>query len=209
MDKFCQWLAANLDNTSLEMENREEYRDAAIMIPLVEKQGEWHILFEVRSLDLKWQPGEICFPGGRIEASDESPDVTAVRETCEELGVTVDKITLLGNLNYIVSQIGVIVHPFIGILEDTDNLQLNEMEVAEVFTVPLQYFQSTNPIEATMEFGTRPLAGFPFHLLPQYSEGWNTRGRYPLYFYQYGQYVIWGLTARILYSFLYSCKKYK
>ena len=60
---------------------------SAVLIPFVQVDGEWHILFEVRSLTMRKQPGDISFPGGRIDPTDASPMAAAIRETTEELGV--------------------------------------------------------------------------------------------------------------------------
>ena len=57
----------------------------AVLVPLVEREGKLHILYEVRSQDMRRQPGEVCFPGGRIEG-DETPEACAIRETEEAPG---------------------------------------------------------------------------------------------------------------------------
>lgn len=66
----------------------------AVLVPLVEREGKLHILYEVRSQDMRRQPGEVCFPGGRIEG-DETPEACAIRETEEELGIPTASITVL------------------------------------------------------------------------------------------------------------------
>ena len=60
---------------------------SAVLIPLIQVDGEWHILFEVRSLTMRKQPGDISFPGGRIDKTDPTPLAAALRETYEELGI--------------------------------------------------------------------------------------------------------------------------
>lgn len=202
MDSFCQRLASKLLTTAVKMENQEDYRNSAVLVPLIKKNDEWNILFEVRSAHLKWQPGEICFPGGHIEAEDKTPDITAVRETCEELGLHRDEIQILGSLNYIVSQIGVILQPYVGVVSSHEAIRPNTAEVAETFIVPISFFLATKPLAAEMEVATRPLPGFPYELVPQYTAEWTKRGTYPVYFYKYQQYIIWGITARVLHRFL-------
>jgi 8-oxo-dGTP pyrophosphatase MutT (NUDIX family) len=185
------------------MENKDDFRPSAVMIPLVYENGHWSILFEVRALGLQWQPGEICFPGGRIETSDASPEAAALRETVEELGVQQDDIEILGALDFIVSPIGVMVYPFVGVIHKPENIAVNAGEVAEFFTVPLAYLVKNPPIVGHMESGTRPSSDFPLHLLPDtYKKDWNRRFKYPLHFYTYEDKVIWGLTGRILFSFV-------
>ncbi|NEU34154.1 CoA pyrophosphatase, partial [bacterium LRH843] len=63
----------------------DEFLQFAVLVPLVQKQDELHVLFEVRAHHLRRQPGEICFPGGKIEPNDSTPQDAAVRETTEEL----------------------------------------------------------------------------------------------------------------------------
>ena len=62
----------------------------AVLVPLVERDGEVYVLYEVRAATMRRQPGEVCFPGGHIEG-DESPENCAVRETWEELGIPAEK----------------------------------------------------------------------------------------------------------------------
>lgn len=174
---------------------------AAVLVPMIIKNGQLEILFEVRSAKLTWQPGEVCFPGGKIDKSDATPVDAAVRETMEELGIARDKIAVLGTMDEIISPIGVRLYPTVGYLEDTE-LYLNDAEVAEVFSVPLSWLLQVEPHTAKMEMGTRPLENFPFWLLPNYPDKWRKRSTYEVLFYQYQSYVIWGLTAYVLDRFI-------
>ena len=80
---------------------------AAVAVPLLEIDGEDHVVFTVRSNKLRRQPGEISFPGGHCEPNDKSGAHAAIRECSEELGINLDQIELLGNLDCLVSAIGV------------------------------------------------------------------------------------------------------
>ena len=160
------------------------------------------MLFEVRAAGLGWQPGDVCFPGGRYECGDDSFAKTAVRETCEELGITEDKIELCGELDYLVTHMGPIIHPFVGKLEHDVKLACNSDEVAEIFTVPLDFLLNFEPRVAHMELANRATEDFPFDLLPRHPREWHKRKGYNIYFYEYQGHVIWGLTARILHGFL-------
>jgi len=177
---------------------------AAVLIPLIQIGNEPAILFEVRASQLNWQPGEICFPGGRIEESDTDARAAAVRETTEELGIKPDNIQILGELGEMVSPIGVILKPYVGLITCCD-FQLSRDEVAEVFTVPLSFLLSAEPLIAHMEMGNRPQDDFPFELVPHYSQEWKRRRTYKVLFYQYEKHVIWGLTAQVLKSFIDIC----
>ena len=69
----------------------------AVLVPLVESEQGWQVLYEVRAAKLHRQPGEVCFPGGKMEGT-ESPESCALRETWEELSIPQDHIHLLGRL---------------------------------------------------------------------------------------------------------------
>ena len=67
---FCERLGKILRARNCEIENESDYLSSAVLVPLVRKEGRLGVLFEVRSTALTWQPGDICFPGGRIELDD-------------------------------------------------------------------------------------------------------------------------------------------
>ena len=73
------------------------YKYYAILVPMIKINHELHLLFEVRSSELKRQPGEICFPGGKKELN-ETFEETAIRETIEELNISSDNIEVIGEL---------------------------------------------------------------------------------------------------------------
>jgi len=179
---------------------------AAVLVPLIWQDGQLAVVFEVRSAQLSRQPGEICFPGGHIEEQDANALEAALRETSEELGIAVDMIEVLGSLGEFVSPIGVKLYPFLGCIVDGVTIKPSQEEVAEIFTVPLAFLLTAEPIVGHMEAVTRPLADFPFSILPDYSPEWKRRTTYPIFFYQYQQYVIWGLTAQVLKHFLHVCR---
>lgn len=205
---FRRRLEARLANHVAAVENAGDYFSAAVVVPLVEQDGEPALLFEVRSSQLAWQPGEICFPGGRIEPEDADAEAAAVRETYEELRLRQGELTIVGPQDYVVSPIGVIVYPFVGYISGAARIRPNPEEVAEIFTVPLDFFIANDPVVATMEVATKPAAGFPLQLLPAgYPTGWRPRTAYPVLFYKYERYVIWGLTARIVNNFANVCRE--
>lgn len=73
---------------------KEKIRRAAVLVPLIQKGGEYHVVFEVRAGSLKTQPGEICFPGGAVER-DETPKQAAIREAMEELLISRRQIRVI------------------------------------------------------------------------------------------------------------------
>ncbi|HWO97807.1 MAG TPA: coenzyme A pyrophosphatase, partial [Bacillus sp. (in: firmicutes)] len=91
---------------------------------------------------------------------------------------------------------------FVGVISAAETIQPNPAEVAEIFTVPLSFFEKSEPERYTIRFKTEPEQGFPFHLIAGGANyNWQTRTM-DEYFYFYEDKVIWGLTARILKHFL-------
>ena len=176
-------------------------RKSAVLIPIVETDEGESLLYEVRSPKLKWQPGDISFPGGGREPSDADFEETAVREAVEELGVEKSSISILGPLDYVVSPIGVTVHPFVGKLSEMPK-KLSAGEVAEIFTVPLAWLLASRPEAATVEVATRPGEDFPKEIMARPYSGWWKRSSYDAWIYRYGKYNIWGLTGFITHEFL-------
>lgn len=177
-------------------------RKAAILVPIVTIDSELQLLFQVRSQNLKWQPGDICFPGGHIEPTDLTPEHAAIRESHEELGIPSNDITILGELPKFNATIGMIIYPFVGKIESLKQLNLNKNEVEHIFTVPIEWFRNNNPHKATMLVGHKPDDDFPFALLPNRPKEWQNRSKHTVYFYHYNQYTIWGLTAQIIKHFI-------
>ncbi len=210
MTDFCGRLGSLLNSRTCDIENESDYFTSAVIVPIVRQQGRLGILFEVRSSGLNWQPGDICFPGGRIELDDAGPMEAALRETREELGLLDESIEVLGPLSYMVSPIGVMLYPYVAHIKDFDLIRPNHGEVADVFVAPLEYLLEAEPLTAHMELATRPLPDFPLDLLENsYAKDWKRRTTYQVLFYQYDGHVIWGLTARVLFGFLNICRSLK
>ncbi|MCL6617155.1 MAG: CoA pyrophosphatase [Anoxybacillus ayderensis] len=179
----------------------DKYATYAVLLPLIRQHDDTFVLFEVRSFQLRRQPGEICFPGGKMDACDQSPKETAVRETCEELGIKREHITHVVPLDYMLSPFGMVIYPFVAFV-DIEQMQINEKEVEDVFTVPLSFFIETKPQIYRVQFEPKPEDDFPFDDIPggrQYN--WRPR-QIEEHFYYYKDKVIWGLTAKIVYHFV-------
>lgn len=180
----------------------EDFFRVSVLLPLVEKEGEVHVLFEVRASHMRRQPNEVCFPGGKMDKNDRSEMDCAIRETTEELGIQASDISNVIPLDYMVSAFGTIIYPFVGFLSDLSKLNPNPDEVGSVFTVPLSYLQNTEPDCYKINFQVQPEEGFPFDLIVGGENyNWQTRQIDEL-FYKYEEHVIWGLTANILTHFL-------
>ena len=185
-----------------EVLGNKDFSKFAILLPLIEKDGEIHILFEVRSHQLRSQPGEICFPGGRIDKEDESEEDAAVRETMEELGIERQQISDIFPLDYIVSPFGMIVYSYAGIIDADVEFRPNPPEVDSLFTVPLSFFLEKEPKVYRVNFDIQPEESFPYDLIAG-GENYNWRTRQvDEFFYLYEDKVIWGLTAKILTHFM-------
>ena len=188
------------ENFSPYINGAENMKKYSILIPLVEKNNKTHILFEVRSQTMRSQPGEICFPGGSIE-NNEIPIDAAIRETCEELGISDNNIDIISPLDLFVSPFNFIVHPYVGHLKNIDDLEINKDEVAHIFLVPLDFLLQYKPLEYINTIGVTRSHDFPFDLIGKPNYQFKT-APYPTQFYIYNDYVIWGLTAKILNNFL-------
>ena len=180
----------------------QHFKRSSVLIPLIEINGEAHILFEVRSMNLRSQPGDVCFPGGRMDPEDKSPAHTAIRETSEELGITEQDISEPIPLDYIVNDLGRIIYPFIGKLKDIENITPSPDEVDHIFTVPLSFFLENAPEKYKVHLEIQPEDNFPYHLIVGGEDyEWRIRALEEL-FYRYDDRTIWGLTAKILTHFI-------
>lgn len=192
---------------------REKYLNSAVLIPIVEVDNKEYFLFQKRSKSVR-QPGEVSFPGGHFEKSkDKDFQSTAVRETCEELGINEQQISILGKLGTLVAPMGVIVEAYIGKLNinSLDELKIDTKEVEKIFIVPIDFFIKNNPSEFTTRLELHPTitneSGDREELLPvkdlglpdRYALPWR-RGKYRVLVYKNTKEVIWGITAELVYE---------
>lgn len=181
------------------IERRAE-RHSSVLLPLIEKNGELEVLFEVRASSLSRQPNEICFPGGRVETGESFEDA-AVRETAEELLINREQVEIVAPLDYLNTSSGLTVHAYLGHIHDyMDTYSLAEVD--HVFTVPLSWFLEHDPECYQCTVHTIPNDDFPFHLVPGGRDYHWRKGTYSVFFYQYKERVIWGMTAKLLYAFI-------
>lgn len=158
-----------------------QHRRACVLIPLIRNAGGWSILFTRRSETLAAHSGQIAFPGGAVEP-DETLEQAATRETEEEVGIPPRHVELIGRLDDLITHSGFLVAPFAGVIHEPIEYVMQESEVVEVFEVPIEaLLDERNPEVRYVPFRDR---------------------RYPAYFYRYRDYEIWGLTGRMLKSFL-------
>lgn len=156
----------------------DEFRPAAVLVPLHWVDDEIHVLFTKRSEQLKHHSGQISFPGGGFEESDGTIRQAAIRETEEEVGITSEFIDVVGYLEDIETISGFYVTPFVAILQENFELKINPKEVSEVFSVPLDFFMdSENCQKRSAEY-----------------KGRNVN----YYIYPHEKHTIWGVTAEII-----------
>lgn len=174
----------------------------SVMIPLIKRDGDIHLLFEKRAFTLRNQPGEISFPGGRIEKG-ESPREAAVRETAEELLISEREIEIYSEGDFVVNPYAAIIYTFVGeIKKDFDKISPSEDEVEKVFTVPLSYFLKTKPKSYKINLRVERNKEFPYHLIPNGVNYKFKRGREEVLFYEYEDEIIWGFTAKMARRFV-------
>jgi 8-oxo-dGTP pyrophosphatase MutT (NUDIX family) len=135
----------------LEQKSSKRPQPSAVLVPLLWRSGEWHLLLIRRSESVSSHKGQIAFPGGRWEESDGSYLETALRETREELGEKICPTRILGVLPSVTTHsTGYIIHPIVGLLEEPLELEPDSWEVAEVLSLPLKVFLTpsiTEPVE--------------------------------------------------------------
>jgi len=180
----------------------ENFSTYSILLPLVYINNEIHIVFEVRALSLRRQPGEVCFPGGKKDETDKDHIQTAIRETYEELGLKGGSISQVVPLDFIVSPYGNIIYPFVGVIDTINDIQVNHKEVDHIFTVPLTFFKQTKPDIHYVNVRLEPEPGFPYDSIVGGKDyNWQIK-RMEECFYYFEDKVIWGLTARVVRHFI-------
>jgi len=173
----------------------------SVFVPIIEVNNELHALYEVRSLALNQQPGEVCFPGGKIEPN-ESPIQSAIRETVEELNISKENIEIIGELKPITTLFDVVIYPFCGFIKNIkiEDINYSRDEVDSIFSVPIKELLNQNPLVHQIGIKLDIAKDFPHDLIGK-DYKWKV-SKYPVYFYEYKNHVIWGLTAKITKNFL-------
>lgn len=174
-----------------------------ITLPLIEREGRLELIYQVRASSLRRQPGEVSFPGGRVEVG-ESFKEGAIRECMEELCLGRESIVYIGELDRLVTDYQALVHSFLVLIEgiDFEDLRPNRAEVESLFTVPLDYLLESDPKVYDLELEVKNSRDFPYELIPNgRAYKWDRRNE-GVYFYSYQDHTIWGLTARLTRNFI-------
>ena len=157
------------------------YRHAAVLIPLFFKNGEVHLLFTKRTDKVETHKGQISFPGGMADKSDDKLRETALRETWEEMGIKSSDIKLLGKTDKFLTNTNFMVTPYVGHFPYPYEFKISEDEIERVIEVPLSQL-------------IKPEI---FEIKPWVRDGikWN------IHYYNYNGDVIWGVTGFLLSNF--------
>jgi 8-oxo-dGTP pyrophosphatase MutT (NUDIX family) len=155
---------------------------AAVLVPLLFKEGEWHVLVTQRSQSVGHHKGQVSFPGGACEAGDDGLLDTALREAHEEIGVPPQLVDVLGALDDFPTISRFVVTPYVGVIPHPFDYRLNRDEVEAIIEVPLAFLRS------------------PTHLREEQLE--HDGQIHDVLFWDYDDCTIWGATARTLKGFL-------
>lgn len=169
---------------------------SAVLVPLVRQNGEYCLLYEIRSASVR-QPGEVCFPGGKRE-DGESAVQCALRETWEELGIPESAVTVIGEMDFIHIRAGSLLRPVLG---EVDPAALAAMhpapeEVAGTFLLPLRELKA-HPPEVYLYRQPVEAPDFPYADAGVPADYPWRPWRLEVPVYHGLPYHLWGITARI------------
>ena len=185
----------SLGSTRLKPEEQESFpenfftsppKPAAVLMPLIQKDDGWHLLFIRRTEhEDDRHSGQVAFPGGHVDATDSTIHSAALREAHEEIGLPPDKVRLLGDLESYRTITNFEVTGVVGHVTEEFKLQPDPLEVDRIFSIPLQWLAHPDHLER------RP------RLLPGLEKKMDV-----LYYQRYDDELLWGITARLVHSFM-------
>ncbi len=151
---------------------------SAVLVPIYKEDGNHKIILTKRTDLVEHHKGQISFPGGRMDEEDLSPEVTALREAHEEIGLHPNNVKILGKLDPEVTTSNYHVEPYVGYIKKSFEPSINPIEVERIIAVPLQFILDP----ASLSIKEVKLDGINY-----ITEVFDYNGEW-----------IWGATARIL-----------
>ena len=165
-------------------------KPSGVLLLLFPDQEQIFLCLIKRPSTMTHHPGQISFPGGKVEKDDSSAEMAALREAQEEVGIDPAIVTIIGKLSELYVEVSkFLIHPFIAWTDKKPDFLVNKSEVEELILFPLSEFVANEKImETDMETITGPLR---------------------IKYYSFNNQIIWGATAMILSELIEILKKYK
>ena len=167
--------------SEIDLNEETRLKCAAVLVPLVWHDEEWHLLYTRRTDTVESHKGQVSFPGGACDEGETMPEETALREAEEEIGLNPNEVKVLGRLANLITITYFRVTPVIGVVKWPAVFRVGEHEVARIFTIPLGWLSNpSNRWQFEMHGRTRSLIAF----------------------HPYDGELLWGATARMTVDFL-------
>lgn len=167
--------------SEIDLNEETRLKCAAVLIPLVWYDEEWHILYTRRTDTVESHKGQVSFPGGACDEGETTPEQTALREADEEIGLDPRDVRVLGRLSTLITITYFRVTPVVGVVRWPAVFRVGEHEVARIFTIPLAWL--ANPVNR-----------WQFEM--------PGRSRSLIAYHPYDGELLWGATARMTVDFL-------
>ena len=166
----------------------KKYKIAAVLFPLIEKNNNINVILTTRSKDVGSHPGQVCFPGGKLEKKDKNLINCAKREAFEEVGIKEEQVKILGEIDQCITGTNYQVTPIVASISSSYIPRIQLSEVEDLFEVPLDFFlDKKNLKRKNAEYKGK---------------------RYNYYQYDWKDKKIWGSTARMIVNFCEIMKLY-
>jgi len=168
--------------SEIALDKDTQLKCAAVLVPLVWQDDEWHLLYTRRTDKVESHKGQVSFPGGACDEGETTPEETALREADEEIGINPKDVKVLGRLANMITISYFRVTPVVGVVKWPTVFRVGEHEVARVFTIPLGWLAN-------------PSNRWQF-------ERSDTKRRALIAYHPYDGELLWGATARMTVDFL-------